>query len=102
MNPRFQFYEIVKTKLDPALPKEVIGLEGAILGMAEETDGIWGYAVHIYALDALYDIREPFLEPTGRSSSREEFYDGSVLKVLVDPETGEGKIADRSQPAQRG
>lgn len=97
--PKYQFYEVVRinaTKPDSIQRgiSKVNGLEGAILGMSQDSQGIWGYAVSIYSLETVWDILEHELEPTGKMDSRDTFYDGSSISVEVNPDTGEGRLKD--------
>jgi hypothetical protein len=95
MSSQFEFYEIVKVKETAFTIKNGLNrLKGAILGMAEDENGNWGYAIHIYNLEEVWDLPQECLESTGEFTSREEFYDGSSIHVKVDAKTGEGKIED--------
>lgn len=96
---RFQFYEVVRVSESYSRFKDLIGLEGTILGMAESKEGRWGYAVLLYELGETWDIAEDDLEPTGRMDARDRLYDGTKASVVVDRETGAGKIT-RFYPAQ--
>ncbi len=89
----FQFYEIVKVSYKCEIP-ELVGLEGTVLGMAQNDQGEWGYAISIHDLDECWDLMEEELESTGRMNRRENFYDGTHIRARVDLETGEGKIVD--------
>jgi hypothetical protein len=71
---------------------EISGLSGAILGMAENDDGDWVYAVHILDTDESWDVRESELTATGGFMKREDFYEGDSVRVEVDPESGEGSL----------
>ncbi|MCS4433148.1 Imm31 family immunity protein [Aquiflexum gelatinilyticum] len=95
MKSRFNFYEIVKVKETIFTSNHGIsGLKGAVLGMAEDENHKWGYAVHIYNLDEVWDLPEECLESTGEFTSREEFYDGSYIHVKVNSNIGKGEIED--------
>jgi hypothetical protein len=79
---RFEFYEIVRiTTSDKTKELGVAGDEGAILGMAEEPEsGIW-YTVLVG--EQTYSIAEDELQPTGRSVTRDDLYDGSSLRATM-------------------
>jgi hypothetical protein len=95
MKSKFDYYEIVKIKETVLTIKNRIkGLKGAVLGMAEDENHKWGYAIHIYNLDECWDLPEECLESMGEFTSREEFYDGTSIHVKVDTKTGEGKVVD--------
>ena len=90
MEAKFTFYEIVRV-ISYTRP----GSEGAVLGMAQNDDGLWYYAIALYDdSNLVWNFREDELEPTGRHDRRESFYDEASIRVRVDPETGEGWIAD--------
>jgi hypothetical protein len=103
--PKFMFYEIVRiSRPSPGL-RQNADLEGAILGMSQDDQGRWYFAVHVYELNEVQTYPETALEPTGRMDRRESFYDGTNVRVVVDPDTGEGKIiAPRPQqePGEEG
>lgn len=46
-NAKFQFYEVVEIRPGQPVIAPVIGLRGAVLGMAECDDGRWVYAVQV-------------------------------------------------------
>ncbi len=95
MAAKYQFYEVVRI-CEHCQFKEIAGLRGAVLGIAQNSQGEWGYAVSIDKLDETWDLPESDLEPTGIMRTREEYYDESSIRVVVDPKTGEGKIANKS------
>jgi hypothetical protein len=92
IGPRFEFYEIVRIQPQSSALRQLQSLEGAVLGRSENPDGTWGYAIFVYSLNETWDLPEAVLEPTGRSDSRETFYDGTSITVIVDPDTGEGHL----------
>ena len=92
MKAQFQFYEIVRVAAHYE-GVDVVGLEGAILGMSDDERGDWGYAVHLFTLRETWDFPESDLESTGKIGRREDFYDGSAIKVFVHPDTLEGDIS---------
>ena len=93
LKPQFDFYEVVQVRNSEETDKlPVVGQEGAILGMAEEEEGRWNYAVFIYSLSECWHFGERELETTGKWDKKETFYDGSHITVLVDPDTGYGRI----------
>jgi len=91
MKPKYRFYEVVKVATEFKY-REVAGLQGVILGMSQNGQDMWGYAVSIDELDETWDILETDLEFTGIIHTRDDYYDKLVMKVLVDPITGEGEI----------
>jgi len=89
----FEHYEIVRVRETPATTDgHIAGLEGAVLGIAVEDNGeIVSYAVSIYERDGIcWSLAPSDLEPTGRHDRRENFYDGTSIRVseygeLLDP-----------------
>lgn len=95
MKSKFNYYEIVNVKeIAFTINNGLNGLKGVVLGMAEDEKGNWGYAIHIYSMEEVWDLPEEYLESSGQFTSREEFYDGSNIEMKVDGKTGEGKIVD--------
>ena len=74
--------------------REINGLEGVVLGMPEDEADNCEYAVGIFETEETWVILETALVPTGRHMKHEEIYDGTSIKVIVDPETGEGKLSE--------
>lgn len=92
-NPKFQFYGKVRVASNNPELAEIGGEIGAILGIAENDDGSFGYAVFIYRDEICLNIAEDDLEATGEFDRRETFYDDSSIRVRVD-ELGQGWIVD--------
>lgn len=93
MVTKFEFYEIVEViALDPIF-SEIAGLEGVVLGMAEDDSGDWYYSVLIDQKDETWNIPGSCLETTGKYRSREDIYGGDSVRVTVNGE-GEGKIVE--------
>jgi hypothetical protein len=90
---KFEFFEIVKINENCKHNTSLVGLEGTVLGMAKDEQGIWSYAVSLDKLGKTYSLMESQLEPTGKKDDPNRIYDGSSIKVKVDPETGEGDLA---------
>ena len=88
--PKYEFYERVRVTSDKPELVEINGEVGAVLGMAE--DGLQTfYAVFIYRDEECWHVEEKSLRATGEFDERENFYDGSRLRVSVD-EGGAGRI----------
>ncbi|HEU5012187.1 MAG TPA: Imm31 family immunity protein [Roseiflexaceae bacterium] len=97
MNPRYQFYEVVR--VGPTCPHtQLVGLEGVILGMSQEDSGAWGYAVMLRISGTCWDLRETDLEFTGVMESRASIYDGTKITVRIDPTSGDSTIAHSATP----
>lgn len=92
MAAKFSFYEVVE--INPERPdlKEIEGLRGVVLGMVENEQGNWVYAVHMLSTEESWDVLESELISVGEFMTREDFYDGGSAKVEVDPETGEARL----------
>lgn len=95
MESKYQFYEVVRVAPSFAGPQHVVGLEGAVLGMAQDEVGRWSYGVYLYKLERVWSFSQEDLEVTGVMDRRESFYDGPVITVVVDPWTGKGRITDK-------
>jgi len=93
MEAKFKFYEIVQIVPEYKNPK-IAGKEGAILGMGQDSQGDWFYTVHLYTFKRTWSVKEDALKPTGRTDQRETFYDGTVVKVSVDPVTKQGSLIE--------
>jgi hypothetical protein len=89
--PRYAFYEKVRVTSQASDKARVNGQMGAVLGRAQTENGTWYYTVHIYSTVTSWCFFEHELSPTGEQASREEFYDGSSVRVKVDEE-GRGSI----------
>ncbi len=95
MESKFKYYEIVKIKKTGFTIKNGLdGLHGVIIGKSIDEMGKWFYAVDILKIKDGWDLPEEFLESTGAFSSREDIYDGTTVRVKVDPKTGEGEALD--------
>ena len=100
MKNKYNFYEIVKIIGNKKSLENILGKTGVILGMSKNNDGTWGYAVDVYLNDIEdkensegWDINEHYLQPTGQFMKREDFYDGSTAKVVVD-DKGRGHLKE--------
>ena len=71
-----QFFEVVKITSSKGM-----GLEGIVLGMAQDDQDKWGYAVHVYRDQEVSDFKKMNLSITRRQRSwtrfDENFYDGA-------------------------
>ena len=92
MRPLYKFYEVVKVVSNRTDLVEINGFEAFVLGMAENNTGDWCYAVHMLESDEGWDVMENELVSTGKMMSREDFYDGDSVTVVVDSFAGEGKV----------
>jgi hypothetical protein len=90
MKNKFDFYEIVNINSENNELSKIHGKEGVVLGMAENDDGAWSYAVSINN-GYCWSIEEEYLVSTGKFSSRDQFYSGETVKIIVN-DKGEGEI----------
>lgn len=91
MRNRFPFYEVVVfiNYGDDKL-KAHLGVEGTILGMAQdENTSQWIYSVAMPPKD----LAESQLTSTGKHRNLSDFYTNEVVKVRVAPNTGKGSLA---------
>lgn len=87
---RFDFYEVVTVVQDPELDGEA----GVILGMVfDPISSSWQYAVSVESKDSVWTFYECQLTTTGEFRRRADVYDGTSIRVHVDPETGDGNPA---------
>ena len=56
---------------------------GAVLGISQNENRVWGYGVYIYSTEECWSFEEPELLGTGKFDSQESFYNGSSIKVSV-------------------
>ena len=83
---KFDFYEkVVVASARPEL-EPITGKLGAILGRAQNDDGKWSYAIHVYGEDEGWSVYEAELHSTGEFDRRETFYDGTSIRVSEDGE----------------
>ncbi|MEO1615272.1 MAG: hypothetical protein AAFV88_05445 [Planctomycetota bacterium] len=84
--PRFGFYEKVRvTTANPDLA-DIHGMLSAVLGRAQNDDGSWGYAIHVYERSTTYSVAESELTSTGDHALRSDFYSGDSIRVSRDGE----------------
>ena len=63
--------------------REIVGERGVVMGMAEEA-GQWSYSVSIESRGVSCSVRASDIKSTGQFRRREEFYDGSSIRVSKD------------------
>jgi hypothetical protein len=98
VDAKYKFYEVVRVN-EKHYRSMFVNKEGAILGMSQnEQNDMWGYTLTFDDLPETYGFEEEELEPTGKMKKREDFYDGSSVTVVVDPDTGEGRIIAYNDP----
>ncbi len=91
--PRFDFYQEVLVCTNEVELLQFNGKVGVVLGRGNSEDGqSWYYVLSFNHQPETCCFGEGELEPTGRWFSREDFYDGSSVRVRVD-EKGRGSIA---------
>ena len=88
--PVFDFFEVVRVEPRPGSDAELEALRGrigAVLGKsAEEGELPTSYAVDIDGLDEGWSIDAEDLVSTGKFRRREDYYDGTSIRVSVDGE----------------
>ena len=89
MQNKFDFFEKVKVTHPSKEYKKINNRIGVILGMSQDNEEDWGYAVTIDNI--CWDIAEKYLVSTGKFAKREDFYDGDSIIFKVN-EKGEGYI----------
>jgi len=92
--PRFAYYEKVRVRTTDPAKAHLNGEVGAVLGRTDTQDKTsWYYAVSLYTQQRSWCFFEHELEPTGEHAKREDFYDGTSMRVRVD-EHGRGTIVE--------
>src|SRR3990167_1407905 len=102
MKNKFDFYEVVIIASTKPNLHKINGTKGVILGMAQnEKTGRWGYAISMYTDNGLcWHIMEEDLISTGEKAKKEDFYTGESVKIRVDLETGEGRLAEDDESGE--
>lgn len=91
MVAKFDFYEVVSVGDSSALPSQLWGEEGVVLGRSQNQEGGWEYAVQIFAdNDECWQLEETVLNTTGRKMKRSDLYNGDSIRIIVDPKNGTG------------
>jgi hypothetical protein len=88
---RYAFYEKVRVDSRASEKAKVNGQIGAVLGRVQMENGAWYYTVYVYSTETSWCFFEHELLPTGEQASRDDFFDGSSVRVHVDEE-GKGSI----------
>lgn len=83
---KFAFYEVVEIHPERPALREIEGLRGVVLGMVENDQGSWIYAIHILSSEESWDVCESEMVSIGEFMTREDFYDGGAIKVELGPE----------------
>lgn len=78
---KFSFYEVVRILGEEPLTAPLAGHEGVVLGMTEDTEGNWSYAVTIEETTATWPFREDELETTGLFRKPEDFLQNALFPV---------------------
>ena len=76
----FAFYDEVIVEPAGSGLEEIAGEVGVVLGAAEDGEH-WSYAVSIYSSGVTWSVTESDLKSTGRKRKKEEFYDGTLIRV---------------------
>ncbi|EMI40269.1 Imm31 family immunity protein [Rhodopirellula sp. SWK7] len=84
--PKFAFYEKVRVNTGNPDLADINGMLAAVLGRAQNDDGSWGYAIHVYDRPTSYCASESDLTSTGKHATRSDFYAGDSIRVSRDGE----------------
>jgi len=79
----FAFNEVVVVQFSRPELREIAGKRGVILGMAEDA-GQWSYSVSVESSGICWSVGASDIKSTGEVRRREEFYDGSSIRVSKD------------------
>lgn len=94
---RFDFHEIVLVNYTELPPSS----RGCVLGLSEDEEGVYGYAVWVYAEEEVWMFEEEDIQSTGEFAKREDFYDGATLHVSQDGEVLGHSWSDPSEEETR-
>lgn len=82
---KFSFYENVLIGEDDTIPPEIRGKEGVIMGMTNGSNQNYFYSVSIgEASSESWILEEKHLTSLLFFSEREDFYDGTTIRVSKD------------------
>jgi len=95
-SPKYAFYEKVWVNCPLSENARVNGQIGAVLGRVQTQKGDWYYTVYIYSTDTSWCFFEHELLPTGECAKKEDFYEGSSVRIAVDSE-GRGSVVSDDQ-----
>lgn len=89
---RPEFFDVIRLDADMAAP-EIRGELGYILGIAEE-DGRLHLSAWIYSREEVWSVKAEHLTFVGHKDeiAAAEYSRRSVVRVSVDPDTGEGSV----------
>ena len=90
-SPQFDFYEQVTIVGPRAATHKLRGQRGYVLGRAADEHGRWSYAILVESQEKTWQFAEKELRSTGHFGRREDFYDGSSIRVRVNSD-GAGMI----------
>jgi hypothetical protein len=82
VEPKFQFYEIVRVLPRLVELSEIHGETGAILGLSESAEPEYEYGVFIERDEIVWSVPESSLESTHVIKQRADFYKAIRLPVL--------------------
>lgn len=88
---KLDFFEIVKINTTRNKEKKLNDMEGVVLAIGEENGEIDGYDVYVFQKEATYGFYPDELVSTGKKIKKEDFYDGTSIKVKVN-EDGSGEM----------
>ena len=92
LEPKFAFYQEIAVMWPVPERREFVGRLGVILGRSQcEDSRVWLYAASMQGEEHTYSLLESELEATGRQFTRDEFFDGTSVRVSVD-EHRRGKV----------
>ena len=89
----FDSYELVTVNSNKKKLLKIRNKEGVVVARTMSNDG-WFYTVRILDDGICWCIDENELRPTGKKTTHDDSYSGETIKVLVDPETGVGRLKE--------
>lgn len=100
MTKQFSFFDIVIYKTNNPEFRSMDNKEVVIRGMAETANGQWEYGISLLSEMGEGEIvraKEDELIHTGKMTSQDALYAGEIVKISVDPKTGEGSLVDEEE-----
>ena len=100
MKSKFDFYEVVRIHSNDIKHQQFNGHLGIIRGKVQnEKTGKWIYGVSIHEknYESIHRFYECHLQKTGQKTNPKDYESGEVVKIRVDPKTGEGEIIEEDE-----
>lgn len=92
---KFKIGEVVVISSESEELKEIYKSKAIIRTVNQNEVGSWSYSASVNADDGLlWCFEEGEMQSTGQYKKRSDFFTDETVKVLVDPDTGEGYLPE--------